>query len=330
MAREDEKFVKPDDVNVLPEEQRIAYYVFKLRDVAEQNSFDPGNCNVLMSSRTPQSSAIALRKIGKPAVPVLIGLLDDRRPTRSHNTGFSGHHVVRYCDAALQILDDISGQRFTHFDNRDVLGGTGAFLSNAKPHDRNRITSRIKKWWEQNQHKSESEWIRDVLSRSRISMVWDRIEIARRLIELEGPDSAPFFRRQLKKEPNNAWVLTLLWEAAGKAALEDIRPMIRHRDFAMRKTAYEALVEAGEILRRIRYIKTPDEIHRLRLAALANEKALQEVMKSINDLHYSKTIIIVAHRLSTVENCDSIYKLDKGRVVAKGTPDEIIPFSKVT
>ena len=41
------------------------------------------------------------------------------------------------------------------------------------------------------------------------------------------------------------------------------------------------LVEAGEILRRIRYIKTPDEIHRLRLAALVNEKALQEVMKAI-------------------------------------------------
>ena len=56
----------------------------------------------------------------------------------------------------------------------------------------------------------------------------------------------------------------------------------------------------------------------------------QEVMKAIDELHYSKTIIIVAHRLSTVENCDSIYKLEKGRVVAKGTPAEIIPFSKVT
>lgn len=40
-------------------------------------------------------------------------------------------------------------------------------------------------------------------------------------------------------------------------------------------------VEAGEILRKIRWIKTPDEIHRLRTAAYVNEKALQEVMKAI-------------------------------------------------
>lgn len=49
-----------------------------------------------------------------------------------------------------------------------------------------------------------------------------------------------------------------------------------------------------------------------------------EVMKAIEALHGTKTILIVAHRLSTVENCDYIYKLDKGLVVNKGTSKQIL------
>lgn len=38
------------------------------------------------------------------------------------------------------------------------------------------------------------------------------------------------------------------------------------------------------------------------------------VMQAINKLHYNKTIIIITHRLSTVERCDIVYKLEKGRL----------------
>lgn len=48
---------------------------------------------------------------------------------------------------------------------------------------------------------------------------------------------------------------------------------------------------------------------------IATEKRF---MKSIRALQGDKTIIIVAHRLSTVEHCDFLFHLEKGRVVKKG------------
>lgn len=49
-----------------------------------------------------------------------------------------------------------------------------------------------------------------------------------------------------------------------------------------------------------------------------------EVMKAVVELQGIKTILIIAHRFSTVENCDYVYKLDKGRIVAQGEPQDII------
>jgi len=44
------------------------------------------------------------------------------------------------------------------------------------------------------------------------------------------------------------------------------------------------------------------------------------VMQAVQALQGTKTIVIVAHRLSTVANCDTLYKLERGRIVAEGTP----------
>jgi ABC-type multidrug transport system fused ATPase/permease subunit len=49
-----------------------------------------------------------------------------------------------------------------------------------------------------------------------------------------------------------------------------------------------------------------------------------EVMQAIQALHGQKTILMVAHRLSTVQQCDYIYRLEMGRVVAQGTPDMVL------
>jgi ABC-type multidrug transport system fused ATPase/permease subunit len=52
-----------------------------------------------------------------------------------------------------------------------------------------------------------------------------------------------------------------------------------------------------------------------------------EVMKTVLELHGSKTVIIVAHRLSTVEYCDYLYRLEQGRIVAHGMPEKLLRVS---
>jgi ABC-type multidrug transport system fused ATPase/permease subunit len=50
----------------------------------------------------------------------------------------------------------------------------------------------------------------------------------------------------------------------------------------------------------------------------------QVVMEAIHALGRTKTILIVAHRLSTVRHCDRIIVLEHGRVVADGAFDELV------
>ena len=46
----------------------------------------------------------------------------------------------------------------------------------------------------------------------------------------------------------------------------------------------------------------------------------RDVMQTVDNLQGTKTIIIIAHRLSTVEHCNRLYRLEKGRLVEEGTP----------
>ena len=53
-----------------------------------------------------------------------------------------------------------------------------------------------------------------------------------------------------------------------------------------------------------------------------------EVMKAVNALHGSKTILIVAHRLSTLQNCDKIFKINNGKLVDHRESKFLAPFLK--
>jgi HlyD family secretion protein len=48
------------------------------------------------------------------------------------------------------------------------------------------------------------------------------------------------------------------------------------------------------------------------------------VMDAIHDFSGRKTIIMIAHRLTTVKQCDQIYLLDNGKVADKGTFDQLM------
>lgn len=48
------------------------------------------------------------------------------------------------------------------------------------------------------------------------------------------------------------------------------------------------------------------------------------IMKAIHSLDKNLTILIIAHRLTTLKNCDVIYKLEQGSIIASGTYQEMI------
>ncbi len=50
----------------------------------------------------------------------------------------------------------------------------------------------------------------------------------------------------------------------------------------------------------------------------------KEVMESLSNIKKKITIILIAHRLNTVKNCDIIFKLEKGELKNQGTYDELI------
>ena len=52
-----------------------------------------------------------------------------------------------------------------------------------------------------------------------------------------------------------------------------------------------------------------------------SEKNVQE---AIEKLMRNRTVIVIAHRLSTVHNADKIIVLDKGEIIDEGSHDELI------
>ena len=54
----------------------------------------------------------------------------------------------------------------------------------------------------------------------------------------------------------------------------------------------------------------------------------REIVEEIRQLKGRKTLIVIAHRLTTVEHCDRIYRLESGRIVAEGTLPHVMAAGK--
>ena len=48
------------------------------------------------------------------------------------------------------------------------------------------------------------------------------------------------------------------------------------------------------------------------------------VMEAVHNLSHEKRIIMIAHRLSTVKDCDTIFFIEKGQLVAQGSYDALV------
>ena len=63
-------------------------------------------------------------------------------------------------------------------------------------------------------------------------------------------------------------------------------------------------------------------------SALDNQSQ-EFIKKAIDDLVNSHTVVIVAHRLSTIMDADVIHVVDKGQIVASGKHEELLQTSKI-
>ena len=52
------------------------------------------------------------------------------------------------------------------------------------------------------------------------------------------------------------------------------------------------------------------------------------VMEAVQKLRKNITIIIIAHRLSTVKNCDKIFLIEKGELKGQGTFEKLIQINQ--
>ena len=50
----------------------------------------------------------------------------------------------------------------------------------------------------------------------------------------------------------------------------------------------------------------------------------REIMEHLHEFYKGKTVVVVAHRLSTVRDADNIIVLDKGKIAEEGTHKELV------
>lgn len=63
-------------------------------------------------------------------------------------------------------------------------------------------------------------------------------------------------------------------------------------------------------------------------SALDNETE-KEIINAIKDLKGQKTLIVIAHRLTTVEHCDLIFKMENGSIIDSGSFEKVVKKNEI-
>jgi len=157
MVKEDAVWQEPVAIEKLNLQEKIAYNIYHLRNVNCYQRMQPGMCCLLKESKrkdAPYNAAIELKKIGRPAIPALIELLKDRRPTRSvayWRNFVPKRTILRYQDAARQILPSLIPKSFY----RKTAPFT--YLSMATSDEQKAVYEQWKEWYAKNGHKSNAK-----------------------------------------------------------------------------------------------------------------------------------------------------------------------------
>jgi ABC-type multidrug transport system fused ATPase/permease subunit len=58
--------------------------------------------------------------------------------------------------------------------------------------------------------------------------------------------------------------------------------------------------------------------------AALDDETEEEIIKAMDTVKGKKTMVIIAHRLTTLRHCDLVFRFEKGRLVESGSYSEVI------
>lgn len=147
--------------------------------------------------------------------------------------------------------------------------------------------------------------------RQKVGMVFQQFNLFNNLTVLENITISLTKVKKQSEEESKAKALKLL----KRVGLED------------KANAYPSQLSGGQKQRiaiaRV-FLKNPPVVIFDEATSALDTQTEKKVQKTLDELAKNRTTIIIAHRLSTVRNADVIYVLDHGRLLERGSHDELM------
>ena len=113
----------------------------------------------------------------------------------------------------------------------------------------------------------------------------------------------------------------------GWILIEKFRIKIQHEDFNVEKeNKLLFCYNTGAIVNFVGIVREQHKNKNILSMFLEHYPKMteNEILKTLLSVKKNKTIIVIAHRLKTIENCDKIIELDNGKIKKIATPNEIL------